>query len=67
MAMGLMLYRRVPTKATIKMMQLMINVYKSSVGDEKFSFVISTKAAEASRPTTAGRKPLNTASTTGCF
>lgn len=34
-------------------------------GDEKFSFVISSKAAAASNPTTAGRKPINTLCTVG--
>ena len=33
----------------------------------KFSLFIKTRAAAASKPTTAGRNPLNTASTAGCF
>ena len=33
----------------------------------KFSLFISTKAAAASKPTTPGRNPLNTAATAGCF
>ena len=33
----------------------------------KFSPFISTSAAAASRPTTPGRSPLNTAATEGCF
>jgi hypothetical protein len=64
---GLTLYFRVPTKATRKMMQLTINEYISSLGELKFSVFINTRAADASSPTTAGRNPLNTASTAGCF
>lgn len=64
---GLTLYFRVPTKATRKMMQLTINEYISSLGELKFSVFINIKAADARRPTTAGRNPLNTASTAGCF
>ena len=45
----------------------MTNERVSSVGEPKFSTFISTRAAEASSPTTAGRSPLNTDSTTGCF
>ena len=49
------------------MRQLMTKEYMSSLGELKFSEFINTSAAEASRPTTAGRSPLNTASTEGCF
>ena len=49
------------------MRQLMTNERVSSVGEPKFSAFINTKAADASKPTTAGRKPLKTDSTTGCF
>lgn len=48
------------------MRQLMTKEYMSSLGELKFSEFINTSAAEASRPTTAGRV-LNTASTEGCF
>lgn len=48
------------------MRQLMTKEYMSSLGELKFSEFINTSAAEASRPTTAGRSPLNTASTEGC-
>ena len=49
------------------MRQLMTKEYMSSLGELKFSEFINTSAAEASRPTTAGRSPLNTTSTEGCF
>lgn len=49
------------------MRQLMTKEYMSSLGELKFSEFINTSAAEASRPTTAGRSPLNTAYTEGCF
>ena len=64
---GLILYFLVPTKAIRKMRQLIINEYMSSLGELKFSAFINTNAADASNPTTAGRNPLNTASTAGCF
>lgn len=48
-------------------MILMMKEYISSWGELKFSVFISTSAADASSPTTAGRSPLNTASTAGCF
>ncbi len=36
-----------------------------SAGVEKLSGVISSKQAAANKPTTAGRSPMNTCSTTG--
>ena len=54
-------------KATRKMMILIMKEYMSSSGELKFSAFIKTSAADASSPTTAGRSPLNTASTEGCF
>ena len=65
--MGLILYLYVPTNATMKIMQLMMNVYRSVLKLPKFSAFISSKEADASKPTTAGRSPLKTASTEGCF
>ena len=64
---GLTLYFLVPTKATIKITQLITKVRTSFVGEPKFSTFINTKAADANKPTTAGRKPLKIASTIGCF
>ena len=67
MSMGLILYFFVPIKAIIKIAQLIINEYVSLLGELKFSTFINPKAADASNPTTAGRNPLNTVSTAGCF
>lgn len=65
--MGLALYFLVPMKAIRKMMMLIMKEYMSSSGELKFSAFIKTSAADANNPTTAGRSPLNTASTAGCF
>lgn len=65
--MGLALYFLVPMKAIRKMMLLIMKEYMSSSGELKFSAFIKTSAADANNPTTAGRSPLNTASTAGCF
>ena len=46
---------------------LIMKEYMSSSGELKFSAFIKTSAADANNPTTAGRSPLNTASTAGCF
>lgn len=42
---------------------LIMKEYMSSSGELKFSAFIKTSAADANNPTTAGRSPLNTAST----
>ena len=52
-------------KASPNIATLITNEYISVDGAEKFSWFINTKAAAARRPTTAGLKPLNTASTMG--
>lgn len=65
--MGLALYLLVPMKAIRKMMLLIMKEYMSLSGELKFSSFIKTRAADANNPTTAGRSPLNTASTAGCF
>lgn len=66
-SIGLILYFLVPINATKKITTLTMNEYISSLGELKFSTFIKIKAAEANNPTTAGRKPLKTASTIGCF
>ena len=48
-------------------MNIIMLVTMPYVSVPKFSPFISTKAAEASSPTTPGRNPLNTAATDGCF
>ena len=52
-------------KASAKITILDTKAYISSVGEDKFSLFIKTNAAAASKPTTAGRSPLNTAVTAG--
>ena len=64
--MGFILYLDQEKKKVMQKIRILITkAYLSSEGDEKFSESINTNAAAASKPTTAGLKPLKTASTVG--
>ena len=65
MRIGFIFSTRVPKKVAMKSAMLIQKCHGLMSGDEKFSFVISSKAAAASNPTTAGRKPINTLCTVG--
>lgn len=54
-----------PTKAATKRNRLTQNCHAFSVGVEKLSRVHNNKVAAASKPTTAGRNPMNTDCTVG--
>ena len=65
--MGLSLMTFTPTKALMKISMLTMN-WKGDVDTlPKFSLVISSKAAEANNPTTAGRKPQKMEAMMGLF
>lgn len=65
-SIGFILYLDLEKKnAAANISMLTTKEYLSSDGDEKFSLFISTNAAEANNPTTAGLNPLNIASTAG--
>ena len=50
----------VPTNVATNRKTLTENCQRFTVGVEKLSGVMSSSVAAASKPTTAGRKPLNT-------
>ena len=60
MGMGLIFMNFTPTKAATNRKQLIKNCHGFSWGVEKFSAVHSNRVAAASRPTTAGRRPVKT-------
>ena len=64
---GFILYTWQATSVSTKITMLIQNCQGDSDGVEKFSGVINNKQAAASKPTTAGRKPVNTCSTMGWF
>ena len=65
-SIGFILYLDLEKKKAVQNIPILIpNVRISSVGVEKFSAFINTKAAAANNPTTAGLSPLKTASTAG--
>ena len=65
--MGLIFRYPVPIAVAMRRAQLMKNCQGFSKGVEKFSLLQSRRVAAASRPTTAGRKPVKTDCTNGVF
>ena len=67
MWIGLIFRYPVPKAVAISRAQLMKNCQGFSDGVEKFSLLQSKGVAAANKPTTAGRRPLNTDCTKGVF
>lgn len=67
MWIGFTLYTLVPMNVAAKRITLIQNCHIFSLGAEKFSLLHSNRVAAASRPTTAGRRPLKTDCTAGVF
>ena len=65
--MGLILRYPVPKAVEASRAQLIQNCQGFSEGVEKFSLLQSNRVAAANKPTTAGRRPLNTDCTSGVF
>ena len=55
--MGLIFTHMVPTKVAAKSITLIQNCQGLTLGEEKFSSLMSSSVAAAKRPTTAGRRP----------
>ena len=64
---GCTLNRYEAMKVPVNSRILMVNCDVDSLGLLKFSGFMSNKADAANSPTTAGRNPLKTDSTVGCF